>query len=136
MQHFPDPGMTEYPKRMDRYAVISIQDTIGGGFGFELKGNQYCKSVLTLYFDDIEKEEVGLKLMDNFQAKQIIRFIMKNTDVDTLLIHYFAGVSRSRAVGAFADEFLGIPYTGSRAFNNFVYDLLKNVWSEMKGESV
>lgn len=134
MQHFPEPGMTEYPKRIDRYAVISIQDTIGGGFGFELKENRYCKSVLTLFFDDIEKEEAGLKLMDTFQAKQIIEFIKENSDVDTLLIHCFAGVSRSRAVGAFAGEFLGIPCTESQTFNNYVYDLLKTVELKCKNE--
>ena len=54
MRHFCEPGVTEYAEKSDTYAVISIQDTYGGGFGFELKKNKYCKDVLTLYFDDIE----------------------------------------------------------------------------------
>ena len=50
MKHFCEPGVTEYAEETDTYAAISIQDTYGGGFGFELKKNKYCKDVLTLYF--------------------------------------------------------------------------------------
>ena len=128
MDHFCEPGVTEYPKNTENYAVISIQDTIGGGFGFELRQNQFCKGAITLFFDDIEKPEAGLKLMDKTQARNIISFIEANDDVDTLLIHCFAGVSRSMAVGAFASELLGLTYTGSQTFNRYVYDLLKEVY--------
>ena len=37
MKHFCEPGVTEYAEETDTYAAISIQDTYGGGFGFELK---------------------------------------------------------------------------------------------------
>ena len=127
MSHFCEPGMTEYPENTDTYAAISIQDTISGGFGFELKENEYCKAVLTLYFDDIERPERGLKRMTHGQAKQIVDFIEANKNVDTLLIHCFAGFSRSRAVGVFAREYLGIAPTDDKYFNNHVYKLLKNV---------
>lgn len=125
MSHFCEPGMTEYPENTDTYAAISIQDTISGGFGFELKENEYCKAVLTLYFDDIERPERGLKRMTPEQAKQIVDFIEANKNVDTLLIHCFAGFSRSRAVGVFTREYLGIPPTDDKYFNNHVYKLLK-----------
>ena len=141
MSHFCEPGLTEYPERTDTYAAISIQDTISGGFGFELKENKYCKAVLTLYFDDIERPERGSKRMTPGQAKQIVDFINANRNVDTLLIHCFAGFSRSRAVGVFAREYLGIPPTDDKYFNNHVYKLLKNcgmtclhnqnVWDEL-----
>ena len=72
MSHFCEPGLTEYPENTDTYAAISIQDTASGGFGFELKENEYCKAVLTLYFDDIERPERGLKRMAPGQAKQIV----------------------------------------------------------------
>ena len=81
MSHFCEPGMTEYPENTDTYAAISIQDTISGGFGFELKENEYCKAVLTLYFDDIERPERGLKRMTPGQAKQIVDFIEANKNV-------------------------------------------------------
>ena len=130
MSHFCQPGVTEYPENSDKYAAISIQDTIGGGFGFELKKNRYCKGVLTIYFDDIEQPENGLKLIGASQAKQIIEFINRHKDVDTLLIHCFAGVSRSRAVGMFAREMLGIQPTNEADYNHYVYEMLKNNWRE------
>ena len=72
MQHFPEPGITEYPDRIDTYAVISIQDTAHGGFGFELKENEYCKGVLTLYFDDIEKPQHGAQLFTRVYPKSCV----------------------------------------------------------------
>lgn len=131
MRHFCDPGETDWPEKTDTYAAISIQDTIGGGFGFELKENRYCKGVLTLYFDDIEEPYHNLELMNAMQAKQIIKFIKEHDDVDTLLIHCFAGVSRSRAVGVFANELLNNPSTNELGYNEYVYEMLQRVWFEM-----
>ena len=120
----------DYPMDLDTYAAISIQDTIGGGFGFQLTENRFCKGVLTLYFDDIEEPEHGLSLFNRSQAAQIIRFINEHPNVDTLLIHCYAGVSRSRAVGVFASEYLNIPSSEERSYNHYVYDLLKRVADE------
>jgi predicted protein tyrosine phosphatase len=133
MRHFCEPGINEYAEKTDTYAAISIQDTIDGGFGFELKKNKYCKDVLTLYFDDIEEPEHGLRLISLPQAKAIVEFIKAHSeDVDTLLIHCFAGVSRSRAVGAFACEMLEIPQTVEPYYNKYVFDMLnkagKSLW--------
>ena len=131
MQHFPEPGITEYPKRTDTYAVISIQDTAHGGFGFELKENDYCKGVLTLYFDDIEKPQQDAKRMTEGQAAEIIQFIIVHTDdVDTLLIHCFAEISRSRAVERFAREILALPPMNDKIYNEYVYSTLNRVWKE------
>ncbi|MBQ8960027.1 MAG: hypothetical protein IJ071_02280 [Ruminococcus sp.] len=106
-----------------------LESYSGGGFGFELKENRCCKGVLTLYFDDIEEPEHGLKLMESSQAKRIIRFIREHSDVDTLLIHCFAGVSRSRAVGVFAAKLLNVPFPEEdQDFNAHVYATLMKVW--------
>ena len=132
MRHFCEPGVTEYAEKTDTYAAISIQDTYGGGFGFELKKSKYCKDVLTLYFDDIEEPEHGLRLISFPQAIAIVKFIKAHAeDVDTLLIHCFAGVSRSRAVGAFAREVLDIPPTDETDYNEYVYAILHRVWKEL-----
>ena len=120
----------EYNQRKDTYAVISIQDT--NGFGIEFTENRYCKGVLTLYFDDIEEPCPGYMLITKAQAGQIIRFIKKHKDVDTLLIHCYAGVSRSRAVGVFAREVLQIPPADENDYNEYVYATLKKVWKELK----
>ena len=126
MKHFCEPGVTEYPELTDTYAVISIQDTAHGGFGFELKPNAYCFDVLTVYFDDIEKPQQGATLMTNEQADEIIRFIEKHrNDVSTLLIHCFAGISRSKAVERFAREILGMAQQNDDFYNAYVYDILE-----------
>lgn len=126
IKHFCEPGVTEYPEETDTYAAISIQDTYCGGFGFELKKNKYCKDVLTLFFDDIEEPEQGLHLISLSQAIAIVDFIKVHAeDVDTILIHCFAGVSRSRAVGIIAGEILGIKQTYDKNYNHYVYDILK-----------
>lgn len=128
MRHFCEPGLTEYPELTDTYAVISIQDTAHGGFGFELKKNEYCKGVLTLYFDDIEKPQQDAKQMTEGQAAEIIQFIKEHTgDADTLLIHCFAGISRSKAVEKYAREMLGFPPSNDNLYNEYVYTMLKQI---------
>ena len=120
----------EYAKKTDTYAVISIQDT--AGFGIEFRESSYCKGVLTLYFDDIEEPCPGYQLINAAQAEQVIHFIKEHLDVDTLLIHCYAGVSRSRAVGVFASELLGISFSSGRAFNEYVYSILKDTAKEIE----
>ena len=133
MGYFCEPGVIEYAENTDTYAAISIQDTYGEGFGFELKKSKYCKDVLTLYFDDIEEPEHGLRLISFQQAVAIVKFIKAHSeDVDTLLIHCFAGVSRSRAVGVFAREMLDIPPTDENDYNKYVYSLLCQVWMQLE----
>jgi len=116
----------------DTYAVISIQDSHTGGFGVTFAENQLCKGVLTLYFDDIVTEVDGAVLFDDDMADQIIDFIEKNkAEVDTLLVHCYAGQSRSRAVGAFAVDMLGgdnNKYFEEGTPNQYIYDVLESAW--------
>lgn len=129
MKHFYEPGLTEYPERTDTYAVISIQDSANGGFGFELKQNQYCKDVLTLYFDDIEQPQQGAQMMNAAQADQIVRFLHAHAeDTDTVLIHCFAGISRSKAVERFARGMYGMPPVSDHFCNAYVYTMLQQAW--------
>lgn len=102
MGHYYPYGLEEMAECADTYAVISIQDTHTDGFGIRFCENKFCKGVLTLYFDDIEKEIEGAVLFSDEQAGQIIDFILEHKNVDTLLVHCYAGQSRSRAVGIFA----------------------------------
>lgn len=85
---------TEQGALTDTYAVISIQDCHTGGFGVKFAENQFCKGVLTLYFDDIVTEVDGAVLFDDDMAESIIDFIEQHkTEVDTLLVHCYAGLS-------------------------------------------
>ena len=133
MEHYYPAGLRELVERSDTYAVISIQDTHTGGFGFTFAKNEFCKDVLTLYFDDITREVEGAVLFSDEMAGQIIDFIEKNAEVDTLLVHCFAGQSRSRAVAAFAVQMLGgdnTSYLEDGGANMYVYDTLQVVWME------
>lgn len=107
MEHYYPEGLEANAERKDTYAVISIQDTHTGGFGFIFSESNFCKGVLTLYFDDIVKEVPGAVLFDDEMAEKIISFIIEHEMVDTLLVHCYAGQSRSRAVGAFAVKMSG-----------------------------
>lgn len=131
MSHYYPYGQEEYAERLDTYAVISIQDTHTGGFGFCFRENQFCKGVLTLYFDDIVKEVPGAVLFSDEQAEQILDFVSEHRDVDTLLVHCYGGQSRSRAVGAFVVRMFGRNPSGyfqNGNQNQYVYDVLEAVW--------
>lgn len=135
MDHYYPFGLEEMAVRSDRYAVISIQDTHTEGFGLMFTKSQMCEDVLTLYFDDIEKAVEGAVQFTREQANQIIAFLQKNRDVETLLIHCYGGESRSRAVGAFAVEWLGgnsEKYFTTGHPNLYVYHMLKQACQEQK----
>ena len=134
MQHFYCFGQADMAERKDTYAVISIQDTHTGGFGVTFAENKFCKGVLTLYFDDVVKETKGAVLFDENMADSVIAF--SHMDVDTLLIHCYAGQSRSRAIGAFAKKMMGKSnqtYFSADKFwagtpNEHVYNMLEDAW--------
>ncbi|MBR3228382.1 MAG: hypothetical protein IKF68_07560 [Erysipelotrichaceae bacterium] len=94
--------------------------------------------MLTLYFDDVVKEVEGTVMFSDEQADMIIDFIDAHKDVDTLMIHCYGGESRSRAVAAFAMEYMGQNGQGfletGRA-NEHVYDVLQVAWirRQLKG---
>lgn len=129
MQHYYPFGLRDQVERDDTYAVISIQDGHCGGFGLQFTETEFCKGVLTLCFDDLFAPAEGAVMFDDAMAQQIIDFILANRHVDTLLIHCYAGQSRSRAVGAFAVKMLGgnpEKYLAG-SYNSHVYRTLLDV---------
>lgn len=136
MEHYYPFGMADEAAEQgaltDTYAVISIQDSHTRGFGIKFEENQFCKGVLTLYFDDIVTDVDGVVLFEDDMADKIIDFIEKfRSEVDTLLVHCYAGQSRSRAVGAFAVEMLGgdnSKYFEDGVPNQYIYDVLESAW--------
>lgn len=99
MEHYyPFDMETEATKQgalTDTYAVIFIQDSHTGGFGVTFAENQFCKEVLTLYFDDIVTEVDESVLFEDDMAESIIDFIEQyKTMVDTLLVHCAMPVSQ------------------------------------------
>ena len=127
MSHFSDTKTGRAPQNTKPYAAISIQDSGSWNFGFQLTTNRFCRGVLTLQFDDFEEPESGVKLMNEEQAMQIIEFLRQYQNVDTMLIHCFAGRSRSAAVGKFAAELYGVPEPECPYYNTWVYGILRRV---------
>lgn len=139
MAHYYPYGLEEYAEKNDSYAVISIQDTHVNGFGIKFCKSQCCKGVLTLLFDDIEREVVDAVLFSEEQAQKIIDFVDQYKDVDTLLVHCYGGESRSRAVGAFIDEILekkDSKLLSSGHPNRHVYNVLKKLWMQRTVENL
>ena len=131
MAHYYPFGQAEFAEKTDTYAVISIQDSHTGGFGFCFQENQYCKGVLTLQFDDIVKEVEGVVLFTKEQAEAILDFVELHRDADTLLIHCYAGQSRSKAVGAFLIKMFGKDnsrYFETGSLNMHVYQTMEKAW--------
>ena len=138
MDHYAPYGMEDMVQRDDTYAVISIQDAQSDGFGFEFTESRYCREVLTLRFDDVESDAPGSVPFSGEMAEEMIRFILRNREADTLLIHCYAGQSRSRAAAAFAVRMFGKDdsayFQGGRP-NRLVYETLEKIWAEKQGRS-
>ncbi len=125
--HFSDPATGSPPRTWEQYAAISVQDLGNRNYGFTLTKNRFCRDVLTLSFDDIEEPDEGLCAFTPKQAAQIIAFLNKNRFSPAILIHCFAGMSRSAAIGTFAAEFFGLPDPGYPYCNSLVLDTLRTV---------
>lgn len=133
MDHYAPNGLEELARRKDTYAMISIQDTHTGGFGFEFRPNKYCDAVLTLYFDDTVRETEGAVLFTEEMARRIIQFVKDEEGVDTMAVHCYGGESRSRAVAAFIAFMHGKDnslYFAKGNPNEHVYNTLMKVWEE------
>lgn len=91
-------------------AIISIRDP-GDYFAFPARWGQ--RGVLPLYFRDLEKfaDEVAviaMKGMTPEHARQAWAFIHEHADeIDTLVIHCFAGISRSAGMAEAVAACLG-----------------------------
>ena len=128
MSHFSNPKTGRAPQNTKSYAAISTQDSGDYNYGFTLSENRFCRGVLTLYFDDLEGVEFGVKLMNEQQAAKIIAFLREHENADTMLIHCFAGKSPSAAVGIFAAELYGLPEPECPYYNTWVHEMLHHIY--------
>lgn len=78
-----------------------------------------CKDFLSLNFYDSTDSDYGFSADDTkgmfskIQAEQVVKFIdcaNRGNEDDVLLVHCDAGISRSGAVGEFANDYLGLNY--------------------------
>jgi predicted protein tyrosine phosphatase len=114
------------------YAVISIMVT-SDQIVHMPKGDG-CVGVLRLNFPDLDKPLLGWKEEELFSAKQageIWDFVDALPEIETLLIHCEAGVSRSPAVGAAIARTLGQEFPFNRYVPNpRVYRIMLETWND------
>ena len=109
------------------WAVISITDFDGYGQADIKKG---WHSVLCIAFHDVDPavstEEHGDVEMTIDHARQIVEFVRSlSSEVNGVLVHCNAGVSRSAAVAKWIAGEFRIPFDGRYdKFNRHVYGLL------------
>jgi hypothetical protein len=93
-----------YNKDIDECIIISINDSEIAEFN---NVNNKIKDVLSLVFHDIKRQTPNGILMSKDHAKQVQVFIDKyKNDVQTIVIHCHAGISRSAALACAISMYL------------------------------
>lgn len=100
--------------QIDKYNIISICDYFDPP---EPVFEKDTDSIITLFFDDITKKDVDIffpeydknkyKLFDKEMASKIISFVDKMDKSKPLIVHCYAGISRSSAVAVWVQYFYG-----------------------------
>lgn len=116
-------------KNSKKYAIISIQEyTNGYGLGLAFKEGGNCLNALNIEFSDITKEytEESVKLMTLEDGKIIHDFVESLDErVERLIVHCYAGASRSAAVAAAISKIKfgndDIYFNGNYSPNMYVY---------------
>ena len=110
----------------DNWAMISISDPVSA-FG-EAKLMPGWHSVHRLEFHDIEIEmpDEPFDLMSEQQAQELVNFVHEMaTEVEGIIVHCRAGISRSAAVAKLIAESYGIKFNHEYPnYNKHVYKLL------------
>ena len=88
-------------------------------------------------FEDVEEKEAGRKVFTRKKAKEIIDFTTNlSPDIRYLVIHCYAGISRSGAVTKFITKYIFSDCYNKdfdkeyNCYNDFVYQTLETVWLE------
>lgn len=132
-----------YPVSNPPNAESSAYVSIYGNDPFEcvkprINRNLWLKGI-QLRFDDVDSDEPenNLHLITDEQADLLVAFLKEThsceTEVD-LVIHCWAGVSRSAAVGKFANDLfkLDLPnYSRLMLYNRAVYSQLLKAWQRL-----
>lgn len=108
----------------DSEVCISITATPSQKFAvYDVPVHQNFIDVLRLKFDDTavdRKWDVFARSISSEQCQQVVEFVKKHADKNKLVIHCFAGVSRSRSMAAAIAEYLNLPFKFT-VYNEHVY---------------
>jgi hypothetical protein len=131
--HFFAQYYAEQVDPASNWAVISISDPT---MRKEVKLNPNWRYKLELDFHDIDTEFKGFTLFNNDMAKQIIDFVkdMISKGIDVIVVHCWAGQSRSKAVAKFISDYFGYlttyPIKWDEPYNKHVYEVLQATYND------
>lgn len=112
---------------LPHWAVISISESDSKPANLK----EGWHSVLRLEFDDIDSPQDPYQMFNANHANQIIDFvdrIQNGHEVESILVHCRAGISRSAAVAKWIAEQHSIPFNEQYAlYNKHVYSTLRSV---------
>jgi predicted protein tyrosine phosphatase len=113
---------------------ISIKSAAKMAMGSDRQANLHSNfiDIMRLEFDDTGMEMLGIEGAKEFtknDAKNVWLFVMKHIDKKKLVIHCFAGLSRSRSMAAAIVDSLGLPYKYS-INNKSLYTLMKETYQD------
>lgn len=95
---------TAYTSIRDNHILISIRNP---GLSLDLPKSPYCKATLVLNFEDKEDIAPNTTTFDADMAKQILDFVNAHCHkAGTIVVHCYAGVSRSVAVSSALSKIL------------------------------
>lgn len=116
-----------YKKQKEEYIIISINETDGIKPMFN-RNNKKLKNILYLHFDDISRELKDHITMSNQDAIDILEFINNHKNIDNIIIHCKAGVSRSVSIRCALEEIynhrkIGIFPNRDKVYKNKIFSL-------------
>ena len=115
-----------YKQNTEDYIIISISEPNEKSPKFNR--TSHLKDVLYLYFEDISETSETHVTMSNQDAIDILEFIDRYKNVNNIIIHCLAGVSRSVSVKCALEEiynniYLGVIPKNEKVSSNFTISL-------------
>lgn len=112
------------PKTGEEVCIsITAKHDLAFGYG-NAKLSGMFRDVLCLNFDDVavgSAEHETAESITPEQAKQVAEFANKHRNMKTLVVHCFAGMSRSRSMASAIADYFDLPYSFT-VLNPHVYD--------------
>lgn len=127
---------TSEPITKDTHAYISIYGTGLDELPAPKINHNLWMCGIQLMFDDIDNNSKNLKTISDHQALRLVNFIRhihQSPNNITLIIHCYAGLSRSAGVGMFVNNVLhlNLPnYNKLEFYNKIVHRKLMNAWNQ------
>ena len=106
---FSQSGARKFSYKLKKpFVIVSITDSFKVTPNFS-RDNPNIIGVCRVAFDDIYQDVSGMIAFNADHAKKIIDFIDRNFDqVDCIVFHCYAGISRSAAVAKVVCDYKGI----------------------------